>query len=407
MTRTGLDHLEHELRTGVRRHHRPARRPWRHPLALSFAATLVTAGGALAATGVIPIGRAVPAEHEQGNARRDTGPLTPGTAKVLALRAPDPAGGPPWAVRVQATTRHTVCMQAARVVDDQLGVLGRDGAFDNDGQFHALPDQSLGLNCGALDANGNTSLNVAVTDVPASGASHDSAGTQINGCGPPTGRACPRADLRYVSYGLLGRNVASIAYTDDNGKVRSMRVEPPYGAYLIVQSSADTTRGVGTGPNPFGGPIRSITFRDGRRCTSPTPNKPTARCPLPGLADIHNQYLSPSQVTSRVSANTYLRHGSYRSASVSFRARVGIATAGQAYVVLLRHPRARHGFSVIAMTRSNVAVGSVVTERATYPLHSGTYRGEVRLVSVVTPGHFTYRPGAGALVGSFEVRVPG
>lgn len=406
MTRTGLEHLEHELRAGVRRHHSPARRLWRHPLALSFAATLVTAGGALAATGVIPIGRAVPDVHEPGNIRRDTGPLTPGTAKVLALRVADPAGGPAWAVRVQATTRHTVCVQTARVVNNQLGVLGRDGAFEDDGRFHALPDQSLGLNCGALDPNGNTSLNVAVTDVPASGASRDTAGVQVKGCRAPHDRPCPHADLRYVSYGLLGRDVASISYTDDDGQLRSMRVEPPYGAYLIVQGSANTTHGVGTGPNPFGGPIHSITFRDGRRCTSPAPNKPTARCPLPGLADTNHQY-KPSQVVSHVSASTYTRHAGYRSASVSFRARVGVSTAGQAYVVLLRHPRARHGFSVIAMTRRNVPAGSVVTERATYPLHTGTYRGEVRLVPVVTPGRFEYEPGAGALVGKFEMRVPG
>jgi hypothetical protein len=408
MTVTGFDHLERELSAGVRRQHLRARRPWRRPITLSFAAALLLTAGALAATGVIPIGSPVPTSHDH-SLDRDTGVVLPGTAKVLSLRAADPGGGPAWAVRVQATTRDAVCIQAARMVDGELGVLGQDGAFRDDGRFHPLSAQSGSLACGALDANGETSLNISAEAVPASGAAGGFLGTDVPGCGRPGTKACPNQDLRDVSYGLLGREATSVTYAGDDGKLHTVRTVPPYGAYLIVRRSASIGRrlSIGSGPNPAGGPIRKISFRNGRSCTFPKPGRGARYqpCALPGLRPAAPVY-THAQLATPVRARPYLRRGRYWTISVSFRARRAIATAGQAYVVLLRHPRARYGMSLIGFTRHDIAAGTVVTKRTVYSTPSGVYAGEVRLLSTATPGAFRFEPGAGTLVGRFKVRVP-
>jgi hypothetical protein len=413
MTVTGFDHLERELSAGVRRRHHRARRPWRRPITLSFAAALLVTGGALAATGVIPIGSPVPTSHDRSSLDRDTGVVLPGTAKVLSLRAADPGGGPDWAMRVQATTRAAVCIQAARVAHGRLGVLGQDGAFGDDGRFHPLAAQSGSPACGALDANGDTSFNVSADAVPASGAAGGLLGIDVPGCGRPGAKPCPSRDLRDVSYGVLGREAASVTYEGDDGKLHTVRALPPYGAYLIVRRSASIGRGtsrgpaIGSGPNPAGGPIRKITFRNGRSCTFPKPG-PGARyrpCALPGLRPAAPAY-THAQLATPVRARPYLRRGRYWTISVSFRARAAITTAGQAYVILLRHPRARYGVSLIGFTRHDIAAGTVVTKRTVYSTPSGRYTGEVRLLSTATPGAFAFRPGAGTLVGRFDVRVP-
>ena len=60
----------------------------------------------------------------------------------------DPAGGFPWGLRFylprqaggdSSASNAVRCLQYGRVAGNTLGVLGEDGAFGNDGQFHALP----------------------------------------------------------------------------------------------------------------------------------------------------------------------------------------------------------------------------------------------------------------------------
>ena len=294
----------------------------------------------------------------------------------------------------------------------KLGVLGQDGAFGDDGRFHPLSAQSGSRACGALDANGDTSFNISADAVPASGAAGGFLGIDVPGCGRPGTKACPDQDLRDVSYGVLGREAASVTYEGDDGKLHTARAVPPYGGYLIVRRSASIGRGtsrgpsIGSGPNLAGGPIRKITFRNGRSCTFPKPG-PGARyqpCALPAMRPATPVY-THAQLATPVRARPYLRRGRYWTISVSFRARAAIATAGQAYVVLLRHPPARYGMSLIGFTRHDIAAGSVVTKHTVYSTPSGVYTGEVRLLSTTTPGGFQFRPGAGVLVGRFNVRV--
>ena len=66
-----------------------------------------------------------------------------GGSRLLPLRAPDPAGGLPWGMRIIHTTRGLICVQIGRVYHNQLGQLGVDGAFHNDGRFHPLPTDAL------------------------------------------------------------------------------------------------------------------------------------------------------------------------------------------------------------------------------------------------------------------------
>jgi hypothetical protein len=102
-------------------------------LALAFATTAI----ALAATGVILAGSPV---HPviRPTATAGEGLPVEGGARLLPLRVPDPAGGPPWGMRVVHTTRGLICVQVGRVDDGQLGELGIDGAFHDDGRFHPL-----------------------------------------------------------------------------------------------------------------------------------------------------------------------------------------------------------------------------------------------------------------------------
>ena len=107
--------------------------------ALSVAAALVLGGGAvaLAATGVLS-GSAVKPEVPLNAAAGNGLPLT-GASAHLALLAADPGGGLPWGMRIEHTTRGQLCLQVGRVYGAQLGELGLDSAFGDDGRFHALP----------------------------------------------------------------------------------------------------------------------------------------------------------------------------------------------------------------------------------------------------------------------------
>ena len=149
------------------------RRPRRRTLvAAVLVGVLVLTAAALAASGVLESGSPVvlPAGV----------PLTPhagvgvpvaASVKLLAPRVADPGGGPPWAMRYVATTRGVACLQFGRLVRGQIGVIGRDGAFADDGRFHALASDYLSgapFPCGALDERGHAFASVAVYGAPAS-----------------------------------------------------------------------------------------------------------------------------------------------------------------------------------------------------------------------------------------------
>ncbi|HEY6763099.1 MAG TPA: hypothetical protein VI318_26590, partial [Baekduia sp.] len=131
---------------------------------------LVAAAAALAATTNLLTGEPV-TDPPGMTFRSDTGlgRAIPGSARLTALRVADPDGGPPWGLRTLRTTRQLGCVQVGRVVDGKLGVLGRDGAFNNDNKFHELPASVLSQSqCLPLDAAGQSFIAISRSGLPAS-----------------------------------------------------------------------------------------------------------------------------------------------------------------------------------------------------------------------------------------------
>jgi len=172
-----FDRVEQGMREAVRR---GAHMPWylrlrprpSRSVAVVVACLLAT-GSALAATGVLrtgePVGATVGAIPNA-----DEGVAIRGSAHLLGLRIADPDGGPPWGLRVLRTTRGLMCLQVGRVVGGRIGVLGQDGAFDNDSAFHPLSVNFLnGGGCGTEDARGDAFVNEQLHGTPASALSAD------------------------------------------------------------------------------------------------------------------------------------------------------------------------------------------------------------------------------------------
>jgi hypothetical protein len=170
-----FDRVEQGLRDAVaeRRHmpwyRRVAVRPGRGVAVV--AACLVVSGSALAASGVFQTGAPV-APEVVPLASTDVGAPIRSSVRLLTLRVADPDGGPPWGLRTLKTTRGLMCVQVGRIVDGRIGVLGRDGAFHDDGRFHPLSVNYLedgSSNCGTEDAHGNAFLNEEAFGVPVDG----------------------------------------------------------------------------------------------------------------------------------------------------------------------------------------------------------------------------------------------
>jgi hypothetical protein len=166
----------------------PGRRRTRLVLVALVLAGLL-AGVAVAATRLIGIGRPVPPNPHGSR----LGEIVPGTTRLLAVRAPDPAGGPPWGLRVFRTRSGAACVQVGRVLSGRLGILGQDGVFGNDHRFHELPVTAEG--CGGLDAKGQLFMEGGGMTQTASGA------TELDN---PAVGGCETLQERY------GRTVATL-----------------------------------------------------------------------------------------------------------------------------------------------------------------------------------------------------
>ena len=213
----------------------------RRRVAFSVAAFVVVASGtALAATQLV--GRpVVPGPRVLGGPRM-------GSIELTAVRVSDPDGGPPWGIRIYrplrtqtsagAPTRVVVtCAQIGRVVGGALGVLGRDGAFNDDRLFHPLPVEPTTTCVRALDFVSFPGL------IPASGYIGP-------GSCPPTsdrtdgravqehqGRAeprCPGRDLRLVVFGVVQTSAPIVRLLGSGWKRTQRLVAADHGAFLFV-----------------------------------------------------------------------------------------------------------------------------------------------------------------------------
>ncbi len=288
---------------------------------VAFVLVLATAAITLAATGVIltgsPVGIAVAPVATAGE-----GIPVAGGARLLPLRAPDPAGGLPWGMRIIHTTRGLICVQIGRVYDDRLGQFGVDDAFHDDGRFHPLPTDALPGDIANVAGwmAGNCSS-------PGATYAGDSVGLELSAApGPRPGAGVP-ADRREISFGLLGVHAVSITFREGS-KTRTQSVLPGLGAYLIVQrytsgrplgsvSETDGRDEPGNYSGPAGpnGALTAITYDyAGRSCVDrgnlrlascglsevPPPRPaalPAVREPLHAHLHIHNHVITSAQIS--------------------------------------------------------------------------------------------------------------
>lgn len=270
-----LPDLENELRRAAAR---PRRRWWSASRGLVLVAGFALVGGAAGAAGLglIAADRDAAEHVDQEIPIAITGqPVRDGT--LTPVRTPDPDGGPPWGIRITSTSRGAACIQVGRVVDDQLVVLGRDGAFGDDGRAHVIPE---GRNiCVPTAADGTPILRSRGTTTTSSGlercrdrvsragyereqraaiALRDKtmasarpralAGKRLPPYRPATddqwrtieAAMCPPGSQRALRWGFLGSQATAASYRTTDGRTTDQPIAPNgVGAYLFVQRLPD------------------------------------------------------------------------------------------------------------------------------------------------------------------------
>jgi hypothetical protein len=343
---------------------------------------LAGAAIAVAATGVLS-GSPV---KQQGTLRPNVGfgvPV-PGQSHLLALRAPDPEGGLPWGMRVVNTTRGESCVQIARLQDGQLGQLGIDGAFHDDGRFHPLAPTILPEIGDSGDVSCNGTEPIRIGSWPSgdrSAAPYPPRFTSFK----PTAK-----DLRSISWGLLGPHAVSITYLTPTG-VRTAPVAHGTGAYLIISAVSHVPDSIGEGgweylgwtsghdvtapgPSGFGRPVIAATFRFGSFTCSIGHGAPVATsCPTPRvLRETPSQPTRSLHEPIRVMLRTQSHHSCsaaflvdpcYR-AEIEFKAPYAVASAHSEYFVQAKS-RCNHARVNNWATRRDIQQGETVRTQST------------------------------------------
>ena len=327
-----------ERQTTVRAPVARGRRRSRRIVLIVALVALLLAAAAVAATGLLRTGSAVrPSQRLTPTA--GVGVPAPGGSRMLGVSSADPAGGPPWGLRIVHTTRDLVCVQVGRLYGGSLGVLGLDGAFHDDGLFHPLPPDVIGRELGTGSCQ------------PAGlGESLEVSGIPESGLIPRLGNLGAVPHDRWVSYGLLGPDAVSVTYTYQ-GTAHTVAVEAGTGAYVIVLpgvgpgpndrgitsggSSGATQPGASALPNPVG-VLTAITYRLGATtCEESVTAKAHDACPLPHAAPGRRRFLEPSVDLHRaVGVRLHPAHvpGGY-SAVLTFRAPYTVPNALSGYSI--------------------------------------------------------------------------
>jgi len=407
---------------------RRQRRGWHRAPLISLAVIFGLAGAAFA-SGVIQFGAPAPKSPLQLFTAPQTGDgaLTPGTARMLPISTPDPAGGAPWGMREFATSRGLGCIEVARLAGGKLVAVGQDYAFGNDGRLHELSVSSGGAGfgdwCSALDQDQRLYINQMWGAQPASAwQSRCYAPGSPAGGHQPGEPECPTQDERNLYFGLLGPDAKSVTYTLQ-GHRRTLATSGPEGAYLIVTRTTpgQLLKGVGTGGVvPVDGPITEIHYRDGASChitarswiggayaCTPSLQVPVGYVPPQALSYTHAQAQTPVHVRL-----IRTRRGGYE-LRLSITSRVAVANAESGYDFIWSVPGAVNENQGDYRTESDIAAGQRVGT-TTCPLPPGEIHGTVSLYEpnelfksrseVVYAYKYEKR---GILVASFTVHVPG
>lgn len=406
-----------------------ARRPPRLVrLALAGVAGVLLLGGVALASGLIPLGSPAKVVEQFELPRSGLGSVTPGSAALLPITAPDPQGGPPWGLRTFTTSRGAGCLQVGRVVDGQLGALGADGAFGNDGRLHPLPVANTDqLPCVALDANGHIFSTVSKSDQLANALdgpeeaptrehpeAHDVCAPVIATPAEKSGalnRICPQSEERDLYYGLLGPAAESITYLDEGQSV-TVPTTGPDGAYLIVTDAAPGWRPNAFGPGatgslPADAPITEIHYSNGTACQMTAKGWDEACAPgalpvgfLPAAATP-----TAAQAAAAVTATVAQGTGGKGEAIVQVKAPLAITSVRDQYKVLWKRPGTEPGEGSVNMSEADVQAGQELSVR-TGPLPSGTTTLQVVLAHAAGPALFEGPGTVEVPVGEASVAIP-
>jgi hypothetical protein len=347
-----------------------ARSPWlsrRLNVAAALTALLLAcAAVAVAATGLLngaPVSPEVAPNPDAGNGV----PVAGERAGRLALLASDPAGGLPWGLRVLHTTRGQMCVQVGRVQDSQLGELGLDGVFGDDGRFHSLSSDVLPPGYG-----GSTSQIECVSQGQTlifEDADADRNGVRLlpwefSTKPRATPKLPPATHLRTLAYGLLGPHAVSMTYRTADG-LRTVPIRSADGAFLIVEAASDLGRFSTVGGSMLGeatanavdvilGPlaksktapiVSAVTFRFGAHLCSQGVGAPVGKpCPAPRPRTIPQNWFKPTRSlhepvglkllpqSRKACAAAFLLYPCYKG-QISFRAPYAVRSADTDYNV--------------------------------------------------------------------------
>jgi len=323
---------------------------WRSPLIAAALVVLAFGAAALAAQQLLLNGapvtlpRGVPLQPRSG-----LGVPLPHSSSAITLQVSDPAGGPPWGARFIATTRGFGCLQFGRVVRGELGVIGQDGSFSDDGRFHALPLDYLEgpFPCAPLDARGHAFAGVFMDGTPASGGVVEESCTARGGLTHTLQPVCPTADERLLMAGMAGPLARTVTYAAPDGELHTVSTVGSQGAYLIVER-APAKLGLEGGEYEPGGPgagaIRRIAYANGQVCNTGQELGRAARtCPAVGEQPVSQSGVTAASVASLVSVR--LRDQAVRMRYqtkvlpmfvISFRARVPVTSGASDYLIRVR-----------------------------------------------------------------------
>jgi hypothetical protein len=387
----------------------------RSSLLLAVVAVLGTCAIALAATGVIPTGAPV-RQEELTNPNAGIGVSAPGGASGIVATAADPQGGLPWGMRIVHTTRGETCLQIGRVQNGQLGVLGVDGAFANDGRFHPLPASAL-----PRDVYHDTVFDQLIDSATISCALN---GTAVSGEHTDVDRSAdpnldvshgPPEDLRDLLYGLLGPQAVSVSYHFEHAS-HTVDAAQTTGAYLIVHGFSlkeEAGRGgeaLGTfGDLAPGPPLSRITYRiDGRECNRGPSLPPGAvshlpkPCPFPHFP--HSAPEPAQHLPLRVQLAT--RGQTVSGLSISLIAPFAVTAARERYTLMMLSQicgpgsHGGRGGSVQSIAR-NVRRGERIGWHVTNPSTSGCDRHTLDVEVVYSLGE-----GLGRTIASVTIQAP-
>jgi hypothetical protein len=410
---TLIPELERELTQAIGRQLPGNRgRRWRRvSMIVPVAATLTGTAVALAATGVIGFGSSEPAPgirtgSPAASPRSGFGVVLAGSAHLLSLRVQDPGSPLPWGIRVSQTSRGLGCLAAGLVLDGQLGALGSDGDFANDGLFHPFPvDVSPGPSgCAPLDGRGDLFISVSESDVPTSASALHRCPGAGTAAGAPPSELCTGIETRDIYYGLLGPDATAITYTDGSS-TRTVVPQGPEGAYLIILPAAPhDLNGVSSGLLPTGPPITRITYRGGLVCSLAGASAPaSSRCKTPpGYVAAPTPHPTPSQLASPITATVTHSASAAWSITIAFQAPVAINNARNEYTVKLREPGTPLSIGYAA-TATDLRTREDTRLTFSHLTRRGLYTGTVTFTTSTRPG----QPGlTGMRVGEFRARIP-